>query len=92
MAACPVATAASPCKASAFKAMTRSTIETTTIFLGVGVAFASRYAKLPWLIWPAMALLLVGFSIRFGRHVRRDNLQRSGRRTSEPRSRGARLR
>jgi hypothetical protein len=59
--------------------MTRSTLETATIFLGVGAAFASRYAKQPWLIWPAMGLMLIGFSIRFGRHVRRARPARSGR-------------
>lgn len=68
-----------PCDAGALERMTRSTIETTTIFLGVATAFGSRYAKLPWLIWPAMGLLLVGFSIRFGRHVRRARPPRKGR-------------
>lgn len=52
-------------------AMSRSTIETTTILIGAAFAMTARFGKLPWLFLPAMALLMVGFTIKFGKFVRR---------------------
>lgn len=44
--------------------MSRNTLQTITIALGVACAIAGRFAKLPVLYWPAILLMVIGVTIR----------------------------
>jgi hypothetical protein len=44
--------------------MSRGTLQTVTIAAGAALALAARFAKIPWLVWPAIGLLLVGLTLK----------------------------
>jgi hypothetical protein len=44
--------------------MSRNTLQTIAIAIGVALAIAARFAKMPALLWPAVLLMVFGVTIR----------------------------
>jgi hypothetical protein len=45
----------------------KRTIQTLTVVAGVCLALYARFAEKPVLLWPAMALMVIGVSINYMR-------------------------